>query len=182
MEESRENFIKEILKFALVAILIIVPFRIFIAQPFIVSGASMSPAFETGQYLIIDQLTYQFEKPKRLDVIIFKFPQDESKFFIKRVIGLPGEIVEIKKGIVSIQTKENTDVLILDESYIADENERSDNIAIILRDDEYFVMGDNRQASADSRLWGPLQEDLIVGRALLRAFPITKVEIFPGKI
>lgn len=182
MNEDKESFVKEILKFALIAILIVVPFRIFIAQPFIVSGASMSPTFETGQYLIVDQLSYQFEEPSRGDVIIFKFPQDPSKFFIKRIIGLPGEIVEIKEGTVSVRNRDSTEALILDETYVIPENRRNDSITAVLRDDEYYVMGDNRGASADSRLWGPLKEDLIVGRAIIRVLPITKLDLFPGKI
>lgn len=182
MNEDKENFTKEILKFALIAILIVVPFRIFIAQPFIVSGASMSPTFETGQYLIIDQLSYEFEEVKRGDVIIFKFPQDESKFFIKRVIGLPGEVVELKGNTVSVRSKDSTDTLLLEETYVSTENTRNDSLTTILRDDEYFVMGDNRRASADSRLWGPLQEDLIIGRAFIRVLPIKEIGLFPGKI
>ena len=182
MNEDKESFVKEILKFALIAILIVVPFRIFIAQPFIVSGASMSPTFETGQYLIVDQLSYQFEEPSRGDVIIFKFPQDPSKFFIKRIIGLPGEIVEIKEGTVSVRNRDSTEALILDETYVIPENRRNDSITTVLRDNEYYVMGDNRGASADSRLWGPLEEDLIVGRAFIRVLPITKLGLLPGKI
>lgn len=182
MNEDKKDFVKEILKFALIAILIVVPFRIYVAQPFIVSGASMSPTFETGQYLIIDQVTYRFEEPKRGDVIIFRFPQDPSKFFIKRVIGLPEEIVEIKNGVVSIRNKEETKTIILPEEYVLPENNRNDSTTTILRDDEYFVMGDNRRASADSRLWGPLQEDLIVGQALIRVFPVAQFDLFPGKI
>ncbi len=182
MNEDRESFVKEILKFALIAILIVVPFRMFIAQPFVVSGASMSPTFETGQYLIIDQVTYRFEEPIRGDVIIFKFPQDESKFFIKRIIGLPGEIVEIKGSTVSIRTRDSTEAIILDELYVVPENARPDTVTVILRNDEYFVMGDNRRASADSRLWGPLKKDLIIGRALVRVLPVTQLGLLPGKI
>src|SRR5580700_2425535 len=79
----KENFLKEILKFIVIALIIIVPIRAYVAEPFIVSGASMDPTFATGQYLIVDQLSYHFENPQRGDVIIFKYPLDTSLYFIK---------------------------------------------------------------------------------------------------
>ncbi|MDZ4226125.1 MAG: signal peptidase I, partial [Patescibacteria group bacterium] len=97
-EEQRENIFTELLKFALVAVIIVVPVRLFIAQPFIVSGASMEPTFDNGEYLIVDELTYRFDEPKRGDVIIFIYPKDPSQYFIKRVIGLPTETVHIESG------------------------------------------------------------------------------------
>ena len=180
MEEKKENFFKEIFKFSLIALLIVVPFRIYIAQPFIVNGASMSPAFETGQYLIVDQLSYRFEEPKRGDVVIFKFPQDTSKFFIKRIIGLPGETIEIR-GLNIIVKQNNTKIFFtLDEPYIALENRKEDFITTVLENNEYYVLGDNRRASSDSRVWGTLKNDLIVGRALLRLFPLQTLDYLPG--
>src|SRR5438105_1933429 len=86
---KKESFFGEIFKFTLIALVIVLPIRFFIAQPFIVQGASMDPTFETGEYLIVDQLSYHLGNPERGQVIIFKYPKDESKYFIKRVIGLP---------------------------------------------------------------------------------------------
>jgi signal peptidase I len=105
-EEKRENFFTELLKFALIAVVIVVPMRLFVAQPFIVSGASMEPTFDTGQYLIVDEFTYKFEKPQRGDVVIFRYPRDPSQYFIKRIIGLPEETVRITNGVVSVETKD----------------------------------------------------------------------------
>ncbi len=85
------------------------PIRLFVAQPFIVSGASMDPTFETGEYLIVDQLSYHFDDPVRGQVVIFKYPKDESKYFIKRVIGLPGETVQIEGTDVTIFNESNPD-------------------------------------------------------------------------
>ncbi len=179
--EQDDSFIKDVIKYALIALVIVIPFRMYIAQPFYVSGASMSPTFETGQYLIIDQLHYQFNEPERGDVIVFKYPRDPSKFFIKRVIGLPGEIVEVRGKEIVIKDKEHNERFRLNEPYIAEENFRLDYITTTLGEDEYFVMGDNRKASSDSRVWGPVTRDLISGKAFLRLMPLTNIDVYPGK-
>jgi signal peptidase I len=174
------GFWSEVVKFALIAVLIVLPIRLFIAQPFIVSGASMDPTFGNGEYLIVDQLSYKFEPPHRGDVIIFKWPEDESKFFIKRVIGLPEEIVEINEGKVTIKNTLHPEGLILDETYIDPSNIRTDDAVITLGKGEYFVMGDNRNGSSDSRSWGPVKKNLIIGRPFVRLLPVNKFEVFPG--
>lgn len=180
-EKKKDNsFFSEFLKFVLLATVIVLPIRMFIAQPFIVSGSSMNPAFSSGEYLIIDEISYRFNEPQRGDVIVFKFPQDKSKFFIKRIIGLPNETVEISNGQIKIINSENPDGLILDESYVL--NKKLDNGTFALESDEYFVMGDNRKDSLDSRSWGPLSEELIKGRAILRLLPFDRVGTFPGAI
>lgn len=174
------GFVVEIFRFAVLALLIVVPFRMFIAQPFIVSGASMSPTFETGQYLIVDQLTYHLEPPTRGDVVIFRYPEDPSKFFIKRLIGLPGETVEIQGQKVSIRDPKTGKSTTLDEPYLHDFNTRDDYLTVTLGPDEYFVMGDNRGASSDSRVWGAVPKKLMVGRAFVRLLPANKISLFPG--
>ena len=113
----------------------------------------MDPTFVNGEYLIVDELTYHFENPERGEVIIFKFPQDTSKFFIKRIIGLPGETVKIQGGVITIINAQNPDGFALDESYLTQPT--NSKVQITLKDNEYFVMGDNRPSSSDSRIWGP---------------------------
>jgi signal peptidase I len=179
-QEKKESLIGEIVRFSLFALLIVLPIRLFIAQPFIVSGASMETTFSTGQYLIVDQLTYHLEEPQRGDVIIFRYPKDPSKFFIKRVIGVPGDTVNISGNEVKITNTAFPEGVVLDESYILSMKPNT-TLTEILGDGEYFVMGDNRDASSDSRAWGVLQRDNIVGRAFLRLFPLTKVGVLPGK-
>ncbi len=177
---QQESFLSEIIRFSLVALLIVLPIRMFVAQPFIVSGASMETTFSTGEYLIVDQLTYRFEEPKRGDVIIFRYPKDTTKYFIKRVIGLPGDTVKIAGNVVTISNPKHTDGVTLDEkSYVA---EMSPNTTLteMLGINEYFVMGDNRNASSDSRMWGVLQRDKIIGRAFLRLYPFNQVDMLPG--
>lgn len=178
-QQNGTNPIWEVVKFFLLALLIVAPIRIFIAQPFIVSGASMDPTFATGEYLIVDEISYRFNEPERGDVIVLKYPRNPSKFFIKRIVGLPGETLTMTDGSISITSTEVPIPWTLNESYV--EFTKSDNSTITLAEDEYFVMGDNRSASLDSRSWGPLPENMIVGRALLRLFPITQASFMPGE-
>ena len=179
-ERERENFLKEVLSFGIIALVVVLPIRIFIAQPFVVSGSSMEPTFENGEYLIVDQATYHFEYPKRGEVVIFHYPKDTSKYFIKRIIGLPSETVSIRGDEVSVLTKAGTTITI-DEPYIVHHGNGSD-LRMTLGDDEYFVMGDNRPASSDSRVWGVLPKEDLVGRAFMRLFPVNKIDSFPGAI
>ena len=139
----------------------------------------MAPTFETGEYLIVDQITYHFEEPQRGDVVIFRYPNDPSKFFIKRIIGLPGEVVKLANGITSITHPGDEIEVVLDEEYLV-KDRTDDHLTITLSHDEYFVMGDNRGASSDSRKWGPVQRDNIVGRALVRLLPVNTLTMFPG--
>src|ERR1035437_8351337 len=125
---KKANFWKDTAIFAIIALAIILPIRFFIAQPFIVDGSSMDPTFANNQYLIVDELTYRFEPVSRGDVIIFKYPNDTSKYFIKRVIGLPGETVQLDGSKVTIINKTNLQRLVLNEKYVAPTNLASNKI------------------------------------------------------
>jgi signal peptidase I len=168
----------ELARFALIAIAIVIPIRIFIAQPFIVSGSSMVPTFENGQYLIIDEISYRLNDPQRDDVIVFRYPNDTTKFFIKRIIGLPNETVDIKGTTVTITNKEHPEGFALDQSFI--KNNTNGNTHFELKNDEYFVMGDNRPASSDSRYWGAVPKKLLIGKVFLRLLPISEIGVLPG--
>lgn len=174
-EVKETSFWKELVKLAVIAVVVVIPFRLFIAQPFVVDGASMDPTFETGQYLIVDELTYHFRGPERGSVLIFKYPNDPSKYFVKRVIGLPGETVRLEGGKVTIVNGANPEGFSLEEPYVRFEKDDTDTYT--LNEGEYFVMGDNRAGSADSRLWGPVPEQNIVGRPILRLWPPA---VWPG--
>lgn len=176
METEKKESLWDIIKFTLITLAIVIPIRTFIVQPFIVSGASMDPTFKDGDYLIVDELSYLTRLPKRGEVVIFRFPKDPSKFFIKRLIGLPGETVTITGEQVIIMDKTGREVL--KEPYI--EFTKEDNLTETLGPNEYFVMGDNRKASLDSRYWGPVEKGKLRGRVLLRLFPFAKINYLPG--
>lgn len=178
MEPRNESFFVEMVRFGLITLAIVLPIRFFIAEPFIVSGASMEPTFETGDYLIIDQLSYRFEDPKRGEVVIFRYPNNPSKYFIKRIVGLPGETVIVSEGSITIKNVEHPEGLSLGEEYISLKDMSSGIYNV--KNDEYFVMGDNRPASSDSRSWGPLPQENIVGRAFVRLFPPSTIGFLPG--
>ncbi|MFY9461605.1 MAG: signal peptidase I [Candidatus Sungiibacteriota bacterium] len=169
--------VKEFVKFLLIASAIALPIRYFIAQPFIVKGASMVPTFENQEYLVIDELSYFLREPERGEVIVFRYPLDTRQFFIKRIIGLPGETVEIGDGKVKISSADGKDGQILDESYISKELRTDGNVKVTLGKEDYFVLGDNRSQSSDSRIWGVLPRSLITGRALIRAWPVSRAGI-----
>ncbi len=157
------------------ALAIVIPIRYFLFQPFFVSGASMEPNFESGEYLLIDEISYRFREPQRGEVIVFKYPNDPSTLFIKRIIGLPGETVEIRDGKVIIYNLQLPEGKILEEPYIKEETQG--NIKISLKKNEYFVLGDNRSHSSDSRSWGPVSRENIIGRAWVSVLPSKGIEI-----
>ncbi len=139
-----------------IAIVVVVPARIFIVQPFFMSGASMEPNLTDGDYVLINEFNKDY---KRGDIVVFKYPKDEKQFFLKRIIGLPGEKVEVKQGIVSVNGR------VLDESsYLKSDVVTKGEVSLTLGSDEYFVMGDNRGFSGDSRVWGAVKKSLIVGK------------------
>lgn len=177
MQDETKQSLWEIIKFAVIAVAIVVPVRAYVAQPFIVSGSSMVPTFENGEYLIIDEFSYLLRGPNRGEVIVFRYPKDPSKFFIKRVIGLPNETLKLTPtGVIVI--KDDGSEIKVDESYIKRQSLPDQTIKLGTK--EYFVMGDNRPESLDSRVWGPVTENLIKGRVLLRLLPPTKIGLLPG--
>lgn len=178
--KSRSGFVWELLRTGLIVLLVVLPIRLFVAQPFIVSGASMEPTFSSGDYLIIDQISYRFEQPQRKDVVVFRYPNNPSRFYIKRVIGMPGETVTITEDGVEIRNQNNPDGFSLEEPYIDEADVTNASSTYQLSSDEYFVLGDNRQSSSDSRKWGPLPARFLVGHALLQLLPPEDISITPG--
>jgi len=174
------SFIWEITKIVVIALVIVVPIRYFLFQPFFVRGQSMEPNFENGDYLIIDELSYRFRAPERGEVVVFKYPQNLSQRYIKRIIGLPGETIEIKDGQVIIY-REDSKAEVLDESsYLPSYIQTIGDLQVSLNENEYFVLGDNRSVSSDSRRWGSLPREDIIGRVYFRAWPLitwAKIEL-----
>lgn len=178
MQDTGKGLLKDLFTLALLIVIVVIPIRVFVVSPFVVDGASMHPTFENLDYLIVDELVYHFTAPKRGDVIVFRYPGDLSIFYIKRIIGLPGETVAINHGAVSI-TRTNGDKVTLTEPYIVNEDATYTK-SVTLNPGEYFVMGDNRPNSSDSRVWGPLPRKDIIGRVDLRLLPLSQSGFFPG--
>lgn len=161
------SFLIEIIKIVVIALVIVIPIRYFVFQPFFVRGQSMEPNFHHGDYLIVEKVSFRFREIKRGEVIVFRPSNQFASAFIKRIIGLPGETIEIRDGIVYIQEQ-----ALVEYTYIPKNLKTTGDIEIILAENEFFVLGDNRGASLDSRKWGALQREDIVGRVYLRAWPV----------
>ena len=196
-EESTSvaGFFWDLFKIFVIAFIITAPFRLFVAEPFVVSGSSMYPNFHDRDYLVVDRLTYANwhlgswtikggTQPKRGEVIVFKYPKDTSQYFIKRIIGLPGETMKLETGHVLIINQEHPQGFTLPESYLPETTETlgvlGKNGFLTLGEDEFFVLGDNRAASSDSRVWGILPKNDIVGRVFLRVLPVSSFGIIRG--
>jgi signal peptidase I len=178
---SSKGFIFEMLKIVLVTLAIVLPIRYFLFQPYYVQGASMEPNFHDYQYLIIDEITYRFSTPQRGDVVVLKV-SFEKEALIKRVIGLPNETVDVRNGQVTVYNSANPKGLVLDEQYLGSGITTDRDQRVVLSADQYFVMGDNRPVSLDSRYFGPVTKKEIVGRAWLRVWPFSKFQHFVAPV
>lgn len=167
------SFLWELARVVIIAFVIMLGFRFFIAEPFIVSGSSMVPNFHNREYLVVNKIGYRINEPKRGDVVVFRYPKDTSQYFIKRIIGLPGEKVKIEAGHVVVYNNEHPDGAVLDEPYLSKQDITFGKTDLVtLGSDEFYVLGDNRLASSDSRVWGILPRADLVGSAWLRVFPL----------
>lgn len=180
MSDTWKGLLKDLFTLVLLIVVVVIPIRLFIISPFVVDGESMHPTFKNLDYLVIDELLYNFKDPARGDVVVFRYPTNPSVFYIKRVIGLPGEAVSINHGVVTIISPSG-EKLRLDEPYIVNEDATYTR-DFSLNPGEYFVMGDNRPNSSDSRFWGALPRKNIIGRADLRLLPIGSSGFFPGSV
>lgn len=173
------RFALELVEIVVISLAIILPIRYFLIQPFYVKGASMEPTFDDHEYLIIDELSYRFRVPERGEVVVFRYPLDPRQYFIKRIVGLPGETVRVADNSVIITNKERPEGFALDEKdYLGPETITHGDKTVTLGEEEYFVMGDNRSASLDSRTFGPLPLQQIVGRVWIRGWPLDRATVF----
>ncbi len=177
---NKDPWLFDFVKSGLLAILFVVLARAFIAQPFIVNGQSMEPTFVENEYMIVDQVTYQLRDPSRGDVVIFRYPKNPSVYYIKRVIGLPGETVDVRG--TDIHVTSNGVTFKLNEAYVEFNENPFKSEKVTLKDGEYFVLGDNRAVSADSRVWGVLPKENIVGIPAITLYPLDKISFYPGTI
>ena len=173
-------FFWETIKIVVISLIIILSIRYYIVQPFFVKGASMESNFEDGDYLFVDELSYELGDPSRGDVAVFRYPLDHKQFFIKRIIGLPNETVDIKDNKVTIYNALHPEGMVLNEIYLDPGQQTLGAMRTKLDDNDYFVLGDNRLRSSDSRTWGALNRSLITGRAFIRLWPFSKVAKIPN--
>lgn len=180
--KERLSFVLEIMKTVIISLAIILPIRYFLIQPFMVDGASMEPNFHNSDYLIIDEISYRFGAPQRGQVVVFKNPDNIKEYFIKRVIGLPGETVRIQDGRVFIKKIGSNEFTQIQENYLP-QNLATMSVGedIIVPSNYYFVLGDNRPNSRDSRYFGAIPEDLITGKVWLRGYPFNRVKLFTNE-
>lgn len=175
---SAKEFVLEIAKVVVISLAIIIPIRYFLIQPFYVKGASMEPNFVDHQYLIIDELSYRLSDPKRGEIIVFRYPKDPRQYFIKRIMGLPGETVRVRDGKVYIINADYPQGVLVNENDYLSDSFTAGNKEVQLGEDEYFVLGDNRSASLDSRGFGTVPRRLIIGRVWLRGWPFDQIRAF----
>jgi signal peptidase I len=169
------KYVLDTVKLVAIALLIVIPVRFFVFQPFVVNGQSMEPNYHSADYLIVDEVTYKLHSPQRGDVIVFKYPKDPAYKYIKRIIGLPGETVEIRDAQVFITangaTQKLDETTYLPETTISTWARNNTMPPVTLKQNEYFVMGDNRNNSSDSRIWGVLPYQNIIGKTFVRLSP-----------
>jgi signal peptidase I len=169
----------EVFEAALIAIGLVFLFRTFVAEPFLVGGLSMAPTFHDGDFVFVDRITYFFREPTRGETVVFHYPKGGPDYFlIKRVVGLPGERVKVADGTVTVFNSEHPEGIALEEEYLRDGTLTTGEADITLGDGQYFVLGDNRQVSFDSRAWGMLERKEIVGAARMRVWPPESMRTF----
>lgn len=174
-------FFWEVTKVALLSLAIILPIRYFLVQPFYVIGASMEPTFLDHDYLLIDEISYRWREPHRGEVIVFRYPRDPKQYYIKRVVGLPGDRVVVRDGEVWLG-ENGAELKLYKEPYLGEwvrtQGQTPSYLDVVLKPQQYYVMGDNRSASMDSRSFGPIEKREIIGRIWIRGWPFDRWTIF----
>jgi signal peptidase I len=180
-QSKNENAWVDTLKTIGLSVILAFGIRVSVAESFFIPSGSMEPTLQVGDRLIVDKLSYRFNHPKRGDVVVFSandqtsaecgLPQDSHYYFIKRVIGLPGEKIEVKKGAVYVNDRP------LRENYLADKPHYQWGPKTVPQQ-SYLVLGDNRNNSCDSHYWGFVSRDRILGRAFLRFYPMNRIDTF----
>jgi signal peptidase I len=177
-KQSVGAFVWDLFKILIIALLIIVPFRAFIAEPFVVSGSSMLPNYHNRDYLIIDRFSYRNGSPQRGDVVVLNFPKDPSQYYIKRIIGLPGERIKVAEGRITVYNEIYPEGVEINETYLQKDLITLGEKITVLQDNQFFVLGDNRNNSFDSRRFGPIDRGSIVGRTWVRGWPLSRIQTF----
>ncbi|MGC7846696.1 signal peptidase I [Desulforudis sp. 1088] len=169
VDRQRGSVLGELFESLAIAVVLAVIIRLFIFQPFFIPSGSMEPTLMTGDRIIVSKFSYHFSEPKRGDVIVFKYPKDPKRAFVKRVIGLPGETVQLKDSKLIVNGR------VVTEDYLPPGLEFSDFGPQTVPRDMLFVLGDNRNNSDDSRVWGYLPRGNLIGKAVFVYWPLTQI-------
>ncbi len=173
--------ILDFVELIVVSVAIVIPIRYFLIQPFSVKGMSMEPNFYENEYLIVDEISYRFREPQRGEVVVIRNPQNTKQYLLKRIIGLPNETLKLQPTKILINVDKDGKELVLDESkYLTEQFIVSNDQLLELKYDEFYVLGDNRDESLDSRFFGPVKRNHIVGRVWVRVLPFDRFMINQG--
>jgi len=172
-------FFLDFLETIVVSLAIFALVYLFLFQPHQVEGRSMEPSFQNGEYILTDKISYRFREPARGDVVVFHSPQDERVDFIKRVIGVPNDQIKVEKGYVYLNDQQLSEGYINDPGQVANGRFLREGVEVEVPANSYLVMGDNRLHSSDSREWGFVTKQEIVGRAFFRYWPLPVFGVLP---
>ncbi len=171
VEDRKRSVFSEVFESVAIAVLLAVVIRLFVLEPFYIPSGSMVPTLKERDRIIVSKLNYYFQEPKRGDIVVFKYPKDPKRNFVKRLIAVGGETVAIKNSRLYINGQP------VSEDYLPKGLRFADYGPVVVPSGNYFMMGDNRNNSDDSRVWGYLPENLIVGRALVIYWPLERISI-----
>ncbi|MBI3794297.1 MAG: signal peptidase I [Nitrospinae bacterium] len=181
--KAKKSLAREYIEAIIIALLLALFIRSFVVQAFRIPSGSMIPTLLVGDQILVDKLTFKFRKPERGEIIVFQYPKDVTRDFIKRIIGLPGDKLEVRDRKVFINGQPLDDAYAYHEAFESSHSEPRDEFGpIIVPQGQYFMMGDNRENSQDSRFWGPLEEDKIIGRAFIIYWSRNTEKFFPLEI
>ncbi len=178
MNDRVRYFIKEWVEPVIIAVILALVIRTFIVQAFKIPTGSMRPTLIEGDRILVNKFIYKFKKPKRGDVIVFISPEDKKKDFIKRLIGLPGETIEISNGNILIDNRVPEEAPVIRERYYYNRGDFGpSNQMLNVPEDAYYVLGDNSISSRDSRYWGFLPKRYLLGKAFLIYWPPSRIRL-----
>ena len=170
-KKKKKSSAFELLESIIIAVLLALIIRFFLFEPFFIPSGSMEPTLQIGDKIIVNKIVYRFQEPKRGDIMVFKYPLDPARDYIKRVIGLPGEKLEIKDSVIYINDQP------IEEEYLPSNSNSANFGPVNIPENAYFMMGDNRNNSQDSRVWGTLPNNYIIGKALAVFWPVNRIGV-----
>lgn len=174
-ERPKKSTLREILESLIIAVVLALLIRAFVFQPFYIPSGSMEPTLQIQDHIIVNKFGYRFWEPQRGDIMVFKYPLNPKKDFVKRLIAKPGERVEIRNSKIYINGRQ------LEEKYLPAGLRYPDFGPVVVPENSYWMMGDNRNNSDDSRVWGPLPRENVIGKAMLVYWPLDRLRMLGGK-